>query len=298
MIRTLLFGSTGMLGKKVFNGLRTDGNYELYTASRNIDLNSSNHYICDLKEQDKVRNIIKEINPGIVINCSGITNLQFCEENKEYTHRVHVASTSVITKSITKDCYYLHISTDSVFDGNVGNYTEADNLHPLNYYAQSKAEGDKAALKNHQNSLILRVNIFGASSPGQNSLMEWGIKSFLKKEKIFGYDNIIFNPLYTGQLSEIILYLLSHRQYGILNVGCKEKYSKYQFLKEVQSSLAIDDNLLQRSVYTSEGQAIKRPLNTTLDLTKFSSWYDLPSIIDGIKDGIDEFKRNIKTVEK
>jgi dTDP-4-dehydrorhamnose reductase len=287
-----------MLGKKVFDKLRTDGNYELYTAARSADLNSSNHYICDLQEPGKLKDIIKEIKPAIVINCSGITNIKFCQEHKEYAQQVHTGSTSVITENIDTGCYYLHISTDSVFDGNIGNYTEEASLHPLNYYAQSKAEGDKVALKNHQRSLILRVNIYGVNSPGQNSLMEWGIKSFLKRGKIAGYDNVIFNPLYTGQLSEIILYLLNHQQYGILNVGCKEKYSKYQFLRELQSLLEVDDSLLQKSIYTADDQEIKRPLNTTLDLAKFSSFYPLPSIIDGIKEAIEEFKKNIMSVKK
>lgn len=281
-----------MLGKKVFNDFKNYQKYELHTITRSANPDSLNHHICDLKDSNELQVIINTINPDVAINCSGITNLRLCEEDKKYAHQVHVESTSVITKCINKDCYYLHISTDSVFDGKNGEYTETDRPYPLNYYAQSKLDGDKVAMANHENTLILRVNIFGVNSPGGNSLMEWGIKNFLKKENIVGYDNVFFNPLYAGQLSKLILYLMDNRQFDIFNIGCKERYSKYLFLKEVLYLVGGDDNLLKKASYSTDGQKIKRPLNTTLNLTRLSSFYEVPLITDGIKEAIADFLKS------
>ena len=134
-----------------------------------------------------------------------------CEVNREYVYNLHVSSTSQLANfdSVEK---FIYISTDSLFDGQKGDYTESDLVNPLNYYAITKSKGEEVVLKSDKQYAVVRTNIIGFHKPLRNSLFEWAYKSLNEKAQIKGFTNVYFNPLCCLVLAQGISELL-HREF-------------------------------------------------------------------------------------
>lgn len=295
-LRILITGSSGMLGKDIVKAVSDDEDIETFGISRHalkLDKLNYNHFICELTDFSKLKNILVEINPHIIINCAACTDIAKCEQNKKYTYNLHVNASKILAKYKPGSTRIIYISTDSVFDGVKGAYSEEDSTSPLNYYAETKWLGEKETISFNNKSLILRVNIYGYNIPIKNSLAEWAIKSWKAHKVINGYENIYFNPLYTKQLSEIIYMIIKQKSiYGVLHLGCKQNISKYEFLKILAESLKVKSVFINPFSFNDDNLEIKRPKNTTLALSKFESLFNnTPDIYEGINELANDFKK-------
>jgi len=286
----MVIGSSGMLGKSVASLFRNEKQFHLTTLSRSAGVGQDDHYQCDLTEHRGLGLLVAAIRPDLVINCSGIVDLGLCEANRDYARQVHVESTRVICSNLLQEALYIHISTDSVFDGLKGDYSENDVPHPLNYYAESKLAGEIAAMTTHPNTIVLRCNMYGLHSSAKKSLAEWALSSISAGLPVTGFTNVWFNPLHTKQLSDIILALSKTDYRGILNAGCLEYISKYEFLRTVARAIPAVEGYQVLSGEYQPGAGVARPLNTTLNTTTLASVCSVPAFCDGIDLLLSEFK--------
>ena len=288
MKKLLVTGSSGMLGRDIVRYFTYLKDYEIFGVDLiNSDLISDkNQFLCDLTDLKKIKYIINKIKPSIVIHCAAIVNLKKCEENKKLAYDLHCNVTSYLAGLNSK---LIYISTDSVFDGKKGNYFETDKVNPINYYAQSKLEGEKFA-SNNKESIIIRTNIYGFSIPFKNSLAEWSIKNFLNNNKISGFEDIYFNPIYTYQLANFIFLLLKDKFKGIINICSKNPISKYEFLHKILLKFNFSEELLEKSSVSNFNFEIKRPKNTVLNTDKLDNLYNLPTIDSGIDMMYNDYK--------
>ena len=183
---------------------------------------------------------------------------------------------------------FIYISTDSVFDGTKSNYIEEDLAIPLNNYAKTKFLGEEE-VKKMEDYIVIRTNIYGYSDR-QNSLLKWAYDELNKNKKIYGYKNVIFNPVSIYQLADAILILIQKNFKGILNIVSDKPISKFEFLKIIEEYLK-KKNLVQESVLEDENSNLKRPKNTALSIKK------MENIIEKrykIEDGITQVLRGVK----
>ena len=288
--RVLITGSTGMLGKDIYsefakNGLSVFG-VDLIKSSI---LQNKFQRIGDLTDKEFIISILKEIKPDIIIHCAAIVNLETCENNKELANAVHVNVTKCLAQYKPNETKLIYISTDSVFDGLKGNYKETDKTNPINYYAESKLNGEKEVRFN-PNHIIVRTNIFGFNIPLRNSLSEWAIKSFKSNQIISGFDDVIFNAIYTKDLAKAIHQLLKQKFIGTINVASKESISKYEFLKYLALKSSYNDASITKSSIKEMEFKIPRPQNTSLNVNKAKEWCTIPSIYKSIDHFIDNLK--------
>ncbi len=100
----------------------------------------------DLKQPEQVRRTLAEISPDVVIHAAAIADIDFCERHPDVARAVNVGLTQAVADSCSERRVRLvYISTDNVFDGERGNYVEADPPSPINEYARTKAEGEAIA---------------------------------------------------------------------------------------------------------------------------------------------------------
>jgi len=289
--KILITGASGMLGKCVVNELVGNSHYAVFSVGRSAA--SHNQLICDLSDIASFKALLESLRPSLVVHCAANVNLNSCESDKDYTYRLHVQTGRVISK-----CTFiersLYISTDSVFNGNTGNYTEEDFIDPLNYYALTKALGEEAFLNSCHSSLVLRNNIFGFKDPPGNSIFEWAWKNLQAGKQIQGYSNVFFNPLYVGTLAKIIVTLLESEITGLLNLGCREGLSKYDFIRKIAALGGYPSSLVQEARMEENG-TVKRPLNTILSVERATSipGLNLPDIETDLNLLYTHFKRNL-----
>jgi dTDP-4-dehydrorhamnose reductase len=288
----LITGSTGMLGTALVQLFSKSDEYVVYGLSREpasvLPLSRQIHLDLSKPEQYEKLNIRADI----IVHTAAITDLNLCELRPETAHVVHVESSAFLASSLKKNGRFFYISTDSVFDGNKGNYSETDEPNPLNIYAKTKLEGELAVRNTIDAATVIRTNIFGFHVPVKNSLAEWAYQSWVKHARISGFTDIVFNPVYIKQLSDTIKFMIEKDiHYPILNVGSNVAISKYNFLEALREALNIPAHLLGAAASTDFPSNVSRPKNTSLDTTSLSGFFEVPGINDGIRSLVADFRR-------
>lgn len=277
-----------MLGKDLVDIFVKDKKYQVFGLSRKATTGKKglNSLDVDLTSTLALKKILKKIQPEIVIHCAAIVNVDLCEKNHKAANRLHMKATEVLAGYRGNKKKFVYISTDSVFDGQRGNYKETDKPNPLNYYALSKLKGEKAALKINPNSLVIRTNIYGFHVPEGNSLVEWALDNFRQNKKINGFKDVYFNPLYTKQLAIIVKKIIEKKEIrGIINAASKKSVSKYNFLRLLAKTFRNKENIVNPISVDDLELIAKRPRNTTLNINKLKKIIkNIPTVEQGLRE--------------
>ena len=140
--RIALVGASGFFGKPLFSAL-SDSFDVIGTGQTRPEKEMVLLDICDAKA---VRDFFSREKPELVVNLAAITDVDACEKNPEQAQAVHVSGTQNLADACQKsNCRFFYFSTDFVFDGTKGNYSESDPVNPINVYGKTKWEGEKIA---------------------------------------------------------------------------------------------------------------------------------------------------------
>ena len=281
----LVTGGTGLLGQDVLT-VFSEAGYTVHNISRrSIPDRLVNHWKGDLTDNNFLRSTLRAIDPSIIVHCAAYVDLEYCELNKDSVDSLHVAATQELASYKPTETRFIYISTDAVFDGKDGNYSEDSPVRPLNYYSKSKLAAEHVAMSHNVHSLVVRTNIYGFHQPVGNSLLEWALAGLMRGKQINGFDDVLFNPLYTKQLATIILEFSqnSSQVRGVLHAGCRDQISKFMFLRSVAAHFGLHETLVQRSSIGGSQVSVARPMNTTLNLQKLSSHIaEIPTLEAGL----------------
>lgn len=291
--KVLITGSNGMLGKDILDVFKKKNAFDIYVINRNIDTNliGEKSKLIDLTNLKALDKILKEINPHIIIHCAAMVDVDYCEKNQEDAYRINVESTKLLASFDNKKTKFIYISTDSVFDGINGNYTETSPKAPLNYYAITKNLSENIIQKINKNSIIIRTNIYGYHRNKGKSIVEWALGELFEGKEIFGFDDVYFNPVYTKQLARIVLQLIDRNFYGIIHIGSKDIISKYEFLKLMSSKFKINGEKIKKISIKEASFDAKRPVNTSLNVDKMKEYLNFEiNLEDGINELIKDYK--------
>ncbi|MBE0699595.1 MAG: SDR family oxidoreductase, partial [Anaerolineaceae bacterium] len=161
--------------------------------------------MADLTCPGQVERIIDQTQPEVIIHCAAMTNVDRCEAYPEQAERINTNLPALIAKIAARNGVpLLHISTDAVFDGELGSYCEEDQPKPVNVYARTKFEGEQCVAEAYPEALIARVNFYGWSWQGHRSLAEWFYNNLSAGKTIPGFTDLIFCPLLVNDLIDIL----------------------------------------------------------------------------------------------
>lgn len=262
-MKILIFGASGLLGRKLFNDFSKDhevlGTYFSKPSPSLVRL--------DLTKKKEFKDLIKKFNPEMVINSAALTSSVKCEKEPKLSKSINYISAVEISKICKKKKIpIVFISSSYVFDGECGNYSEKDRVNPLTTYGKHKALSEKKISK-MKNSLILRLDAIYGYNKGRDD--SGFIKKILDKEEIFlGNLNQIRSPLFIDDLPRIILTLIYKGKGGIFHIAGPEKMTMLNFVKAL-GSLAKEGpkiNLLE------EKKLLVKPLkDSSLNISKIKS---------------------------
>lgn len=261
----LLLGSTGLLGTNILTLKKKKYKFICIYNKKKPKVKKIQFY----KFNTKNLNIIKKkFNIDIILNCSGLTNVDECEKNKQKAKIVHIKLIETISKIFdSKKVNFVQISTDHLFDGKKKYYSERSKTNPLNFYAKTKLISEKIVRKNFKNFLIIRGNFFGLGTSGRKSFFDWLI-SCLKKKKTFNlFHDVYFNPLNIENFIKIIFNLVNKKIFGIYNLCSNQRISKYDFGMLVAKKLNFDRSYIRKESIKNFN-LVKRPLDMSLNNNK------------------------------
>jgi len=223
-MKVLILGSSGLLGNTLSIYLKEKKINLFFISKKKSD--NRNFYLKNFKNFNKLEQIIKTINPEYIVNCIGVTHHHKTYIKKKETKFINSFFPLFLSKLCLKQKIYLvHISTDCVFSGNSGNYSEKSRKNPNGYYGLTKSKGE---VKNLYVATI-RTSFIGPESKSKNQLLNWFLS---QKNEIMGFDKAFFSGLTSLELSKIIyIYFLKINFFynQILNIS-GPKISKYELL--------------------------------------------------------------------
>ncbi|MED4235882.1 dTDP-4-dehydrorhamnose reductase family protein [Priestia megaterium] len=225
-MKILILGGKGMAGHVITNYFKKKSEYTVFYTSR--DLNDTDSIYVDVTNLTKLEELIETIKPDITINCIGILN-EHATNNNKLAFQVNSLLPHQLVK-LTERCQgkLIHISTDCVFSGNKGDYTENDIPDGTSVYAQSKQLGEIISEKH----LTIRTSIIGPE------LKEDGIGLFLwfmqQTGVIKGYEKVWWNGVTTLELAKAIEVMINQDITGLYHLSAEEKISKFGLLRLMQ----------------------------------------------------------------
>lgn len=250
--KVLIIGSKGMAGHMIKEYL-IQKEYDVYGTFRekeekNLEMNE---FYLDAFDKGKLEEILKKVKPDFVINCIGILN-QFAENNPDIAIYVNGYFPHYLDRLSEKYGYKLiHITTDCVFSGKKGNYTEDDFRDADSYYGRSKAIGEV----NNNRTLTFRTSIIGPDINKDGiGLFNW----FMKQEgKIKGYSNVFWSGVTTLELAKAIEASFNQNISGIVHLVNNKKISKYDLLKLFSKYMNKDIEIEKYEDYFSDKSLIR-----------------------------------------
>jgi dTDP-4-dehydrorhamnose reductase len=287
--KVLITGGSGLLGSNLAKMFCTD--YEVFlTFNENIlNIDNCKSTKINLTNLEETKKFIEEIKPDYIIHCAALTDVDFCEENIYEAEKINAIATKNIAQ-ISNDIRgkLIYISTDSVFNGELGNYNEKDFPSPINVYAKTKLIGENYIKEIGGNYVILRTNIYGWNLLNKFSLAEWIINKFEKSEEFLGFDDIYFNPLLVTNLGEVIKEICQKDIQGLYHIGSPMKCSKYEFAKLIAKIFYFDETKIKKESSNKMNFKAKRPKNTFLNIRKIQEIIQTPLL--NIEEGLIRFR--------
>jgi dTDP-4-dehydrorhamnose reductase len=274
-IKVLLIGGFGIAGSFFSKYVSFDKKIKIYSFKKK-DL--------DLTKKKSLKRKLKEINIDVIINFSGLTDVDLCQQKPVTARKLNALNIYEIIQCLRLDQYLIQISTDQVYPGIKGPYYE-NQIEPINIYGRTKLEGEKISLKKF-NSVVLRTNFFGNSLVKRKSLSDFFINALKYNKKINIFSDIFFSPLHLSSLSEIICNIIKKKRLrGTYNLGSRNGMSKAEFALKIANHLNLSTKNL--NVITSDKlfNRAKRPKDVRMNVNKFSNDYNilLPDLNEEIK---------------
>lgn len=265
MIQKILLIGSGFLGSYI----------EKEANLRNLEIISSyfskekkDEQKLDITNKDNLRKCVETIEPDLIINCAALTNIDFLENHPEQAYAINSdGAKNVAQVSNEFGIRFIHISTDSVFDGNGDMYTENDQPNPLNVYAKSKLLGERKVSENSKNYVIIRTNFLGIDKEAKYTFSSI-YKTLENRKNIIGFYDVIYTPLYVLDLNKWILDISNTNYNGIIHVSSDKSISKYQICLGIAETFGFDKKLIRKGSIDDVRFLAKRPKNTSLSNKK------------------------------
>tara|TARA_A100001037_G_scaffold46549_1_gene37950 strand:- start:15395 stop:16297 length:903 start_codon:yes stop_codon:yes gene_type:complete len=285
--RTVLTtGASGLLGANLVRYFADNSNCVGWYGTTPIEIAGALTFSIELTDHYAVSSSIDQIAPDVIVHCAAATDVEWCEKNPEPAKAINEEATENLAKiTADLDIKFVFTSTDSVFDGRDGNYSEDSVPAPLNSYARGKARTEEIVTNANPDALIIRSYFYGHSPSGRRSLMEWVLNRALNGEEVPGFTDSYFSPISVSDFAETLDATLNSGTSGLLHLGSSNRISKYEFARLVMETYNCDMSLLRPITVSESNLKADRPRDTSLnvDLQADILGEVPPSVHEGIR---------------
>lgn len=223
----------------------------------------------DLLQPGEVERLLDLHRPEVVLHAAALALPDQCERQPELCDRLNAWLPGRIAVACRdRGIALVHISTDSVFDGQVGNYSEADPPNPLNAYARGKLAAERRVSAVNPDALIARVVFYGWSLTGQRSLGEFFYYNLQTGRPVRGFTDALFSPLLVTDLARILHRMVHKRLSGLYHVFSSQPVSKYDFGVSLARRFGLDSDLITPALLDEGGLGAARARNLSMDVSR------------------------------
>jgi len=274
--KILITGSNGLLGQKLAHLLIHNAEIDLIATSRGENklkqlLPELNFIALDVTDEQQVNRVISSEKPTHIIHTAAMTQVDECELNPEICWRLNVDAVKYLVQACKKNnCYFLHLSTDFIFDGAAGPYREEDQPNPISYYGKSKLAAEEIVQKSSCSWAIVRtVLVYGvAHDYGRTNIVLW-VKNSLEAKKTIQVVNDQFRtPTLAEDLALGCWLVVDAEVQGIYNISGQEGLTPYEMALQIADYFNLDKNFIQKVDASTFSQPAQRPPRTGFYIDK------------------------------
>jgi len=266
--RILVIGSNGMLGQRITEFYNKSDKVELMcvSAEEKSFIPEVQYKQLDISQKDQVKQVILNFFPDVIINTAAFTNVDRSETERETAWKINVGGVeNIALYSWTIDAHLIHFSTDYIFDGKNGPYTEDDKPNPIGYYGRTKLASENSIRISGTRYTIVRSNVlYGPSKYGRPDFVKWVINSLQNGERIQIVTDQIGNPTYIDDLVDALDKIIEFKKEGLYNIGGREMISRFDFTLRIAKYFSLDEKLIVPILTKELNQQAVRPLKSGL----------------------------------
>ena len=277
-MRILILGVSGLIGHKLLQELSV--NFEVFGTLHKqknqygkIPLFNGQNIIesIDVNEFDNLIEIFKSVNPDVILNCVGITKRKINKNSPVDAISINSVFPHLLAKWADENQKrIIHFSTDCVFDGKIGNYSETSLTTAQDLYGRSKALGEI----NYQHTLTIRSSFIGQELFDKTELLDWFLSQSGKQIK--GFTNTFYSGVSTLYMARVVKDIIQNypKLNGLYQLAPESPISKYDLLgianKVFQVNVDIIPDHTQRHYPTLDASKLKMAINLAVP-----SWEDM-----------------------
>ena len=275
-MKVLITGANGLLGQHLTK-LLLDKNYQVVATSRGeskLPFEPSGNYTyhsMDIANAFDTYAVMNREKPDVVVHAAAMTNVDECELQPEQCERINVQGTAqILTDAETFSSHFIFISTDFVFDGEKGNYSEDDEPLPISLYGFTKLQAESMVQTSEVPFAIVRTClVYGNLLKGHRSnIVSWVKDSLEQGKTIQVVNDQIRTPTYVGDLAKGIALIIEKRATGIYHISGKDLLTPFDIAIKTAQKYHLDASKIVQIDAASFKQPGRRPLKTGFVIEK------------------------------
>ena len=291
-MKILITGACGFLGHKIYTLFKDK--HEIHGTYNTHDIDDFTKL--DITKAEEVAEVFDKVRPEVVIHTAALTNVDYCEDNRDEAYSVNFIGTKNILENCKKyNSKLVFISTDAVFEGKEGIiYKEEDIRSPVNHYGYTKLEAERLIEESEIDYLILRPTIlYGHSNYyTKKNFVQWVVESLEAGKEINIVEGQAGHPTLIDSAARVIFQLLEKNATGKFHIVGKDFVNRYEFTQKIAVVFNLDKSLIKRVQPHEFVQKARRPNSIEMSLEKLNS---LEIEIVGIDEGLKIMKEQMSS---
>jgi dTDP-4-dehydrorhamnose reductase len=292
--KILVTGASGLLGHKfVEQTMERFAGYKIIPTHRTRSL-FFHSVRMDITNERSVLRIFEKFRPNVVVHTAAETNVDRCEIEKKHALKVNAEGTKIVAEACRRvGAKIVYISTDYVFNGEKGLYTEEDEAYPVNNYGFSKFKGENYVAELCPNYLIVRSSVLFGWHTWKLNFVTWVINSLKRGKQIQVVDDHFNSPTLADNLAEALLEVIRKDLKGLYHIAGRERINRFEFALKIAESFDLEENLIkpikmdQLKVWVA-----KRPRDSSLCVDKVRKKLKVKLL--NIEESLDKMRKEAK----
>lgn len=294
MKRILVIGSNGLLGQKITTLFSKSKQYDLLNASVEeksfLDEKNIPYQQLDITKRSSVLKFIDAYQPDVIINTAAVTNVDLCETDRALAWKVNVSGVeNLVYGAKMVGAKIIHFSSDYVFDGKNGPYSESDIPNPISYYGRTKLASENVLkLSGIPNVIIRTMILYGIANQVKDNFALWLVNSLSENKQIRVVDDQIGNPTLVDDLAFAVLKIVEYNRLGLFHIAGAELTSRYGFALALAKKFKFSKDLITPIKTSILKQPASRPLKSGFIILKAETELNLK--MSNVESGLTVFQ--------
>lgn len=270
-MKVLITGASGFLGHALLAKFSADHDVVGCFNSRPIEGAVAVREKLDFTDAAQCSSILEQHLPEVIVHAGAMTQTSDCEQYPDLAQRVNVGGTQNLldaAKELPNAPHFIYVSTDLVFDGRTGNYSEDDSTNPIMIYGRTKLAAEELVKSYPGQFAIVRSSlIYGLLNRDNPSFLDWMFRSIESGTgKLF--EDEYRTPVFVEDICTAIERIAAAKHTGTFHIAGPTRLSRYEFGLLAADAFAIARNKVKAGRLSDTKLSAPRPADVSLDISK------------------------------